>query len=303
MAATTTVSEHLQTAIANEQTAATSTATAVAETGTGQATGNGDGTASAATDTQQQQQADAGYEFNHNEPEPLPAPTAKNPLAAIRNPNKSVTTDNSTLEPGSNQSPAATTPTPAVAANDAQDLTETATGTPATWDAFLASQPEPVQQLYHAQTKGLKNALDAERQNRKDLEKKMGAAAEQLKELPELQKILQTVQGDLQAANQRANFYQEAPAQGVADYELAFIAAQNGFIEPETGAVNWEGLKVKHAVLFKSNAAAPAAAQPPVTEIAKKPPVAAGATAGAAKVPPTKQGGAFNEWLRKSANK
>lgn len=135
---------------------------------------------------------------------------------------------------------------------DTSGTTQAANGeTPApTWETILQGLPEDQRTAYEAHTKGLKTALDSERQAHKDLEKQVREAADKAK--GEAKAELDRLAQQLESANRQADFYKEAgsPEIGCASPELAYLAAEKDGLFDRRGAVNWVTLKERYPVLF-----------------------------------------------------
>jgi len=105
---------------------------------------------------------------------------------------------------------------------------------PQTFDQWLEAQPDDVRSLVGSNVSGLRNALDAERKSRKDIEKQLRDAARKLEDGSDHRKALEETAARLQATEQQAAFYDQAHAAGVTNLRLAFLAAQEaGLIEKD----------------------------------------------------------------------
>jgi hypothetical protein len=146
---------------------------------------------------------------------------------------------------------------------------------PVTWDEFLETAPEPVRNLYTAQTAGLQSALATEREERKALAKKLKDATSKMEEGSEARTQLEQVSLQLEAAQKRADFFEEAarPESGCANPKLAFIAAQADDLIDDKGRVDWEALRESYPELFRQINKPPAGNAG--TGTANPPPVAA----------------------------
>ncbi len=121
---------------------------------------------------------------------------------------------------------------------------------PPTFDSWLGTQPDEVKGLVEGHTKGLKSALDAERRDRKELERQLKAISSKAEKGSELEAQLQQLTGQLKDQERRAGFMAAAHAAGVADLDLAFIAAQQGGLVRDDGSADFAALKAKHPALF-----------------------------------------------------
>jgi hypothetical protein len=128
---------------------------------------------------------------------------------------------------------------------------------PVTFDAWLAEQDDTIKGLYESHTAGLKNALRAEREQRRtesvDLLKQLREATKGATEGSEAKKALEGVTARLEQAELRAGFFEDAakPEIGCANPRLAFIAAQEiGAIDGK-GRVHWDDLRSQFPELFR----------------------------------------------------
>lgn len=132
------------------------------------------------------------------------------------------------------------------------------TETVETWDNWLAKQPEAerarIATLYEGHTKGLRTALDSERNERKQYEKQVRELATKAEKGSETEKRLTEMADALDRANRKADFYQEAakPDTGLTDPEAAWIIANAKAEEffDRKGNLNVALLKERHPGLF-----------------------------------------------------
>lgn len=120
-----------------------------------------------------------------------------------------------------------------------------------TYDVWLGQQPENVKTLIESNIAGLKSALQSERQQRQQL-------AEQLRETAkgatgEAKVALDKLGADLEAAQRRADFFEEAarPDVGCTNPRLAFIAAEQAGLIDKKGRVNWPEMHKQYPELFR----------------------------------------------------
>ena len=110
---------------------------------------------------------------------------------------------------------------------DASQTTSTTTGeseTPAApleFESWIAEQPEPVKALLDGHTKGLKSALETERNSRKELEKTLREMAGKAEKGSETQAQLTQMADQLKAEQTRANFFEAAHAAGRTGFVVA----------------------------------------------------------------------------------
>jgi hypothetical protein len=123
-------------------------------------------------------------------------------------------------------------------------------GEPQTWEAILEGLPEEAKGLYEQHTHGLKSALDAERQQRKDLAKQLQDASGQLEAGSKARTDLEALQARLEETERRADFATEASGHGVNNIRLAYLAAQEFETFDRRGNVQWDALKEAAPELF-----------------------------------------------------
>lgn len=126
--------------------------------------------------------------------------------------------------------------------------------TPPTFEGWLDGQPDDVKALYAAHTEGLRNTVKATRDERDDMAKQIKALGKTLEEGSAAKKTVDEVSAKLDAANQRADFFEAAakPAVGLLDVTAAWLIVQansSDFIDGR-GNVRFDALKEKHPVLF-----------------------------------------------------
>lgn len=131
-------------------------------------------------------------------------------------------------------------------------------GTPETWDAYLAAQPEAqrtvIAALHEKQTASLKNALNEERTQRKDFEKQLRDAAAKLEKGSDIEKQVNQLADQLSTESRRADFYEAAvkPEIGLTDAKAAWVLmnadAERYF--DRKGNPNFALLKEAHPGLF-----------------------------------------------------
>lgn len=127
---------------------------------------------------------------------------------------------------------------------------------PKDFDTWLEEQGTEVKTLYESHVANLKKAAQSEREQRKhdtdDLAKKLRDATKKLEEGSEARKSLDETIGKLEAAEQRAAFYEDAarPEVGCNNPRLGFIAAlEIGAIDAK-GRIHWDDLKAQFPQLF-----------------------------------------------------
>lgn len=134
-----------------------------------------------------------------------------------------------------------------------------ATGMPQTFDEWLAGQPEAVKALLDEHMRGLKSALESERQRAREFQKELRAAARQMEAGSEARKQIEEMAGRLAEIDRRAQFYDAAHLAGVTNLKLAYLAAREaGLIDDEKGC-DFEKLRRAYPELFRRSAPAASA--------------------------------------------
>ena len=123
---------------------------------------------------------------------------------------------------------------------------------PQNWDEVLAGLPEEHRNLYQNHTNGLRSALENERAQRRDLAKQLREATTKMEEGSAARQALEKATADMEAAEQRASFYEDAtrPEVGCGNVRLAYIAAQEIDAFDRRGNANWDALKKAFPELF-----------------------------------------------------
>ncbi len=123
--------------------------------------------------------------------------------------------------------------------------------TPFTYDTWLAQQPEDVRTGIEAYISGLRNTVQATRQERDNLARQLRDAAKGA--TGEVKAQLDKLTTDLEAAQMRANFFEEAakPDVGCTNPRLAFIAADQAGLIDKKGRVNWAEMRTQYPELFR----------------------------------------------------
>ena len=147
--------------------------------------------------------------------------------------------------------------TAAQAATTEQTTTEApgaaATGTPPpTFDAWLEARTPEEKALLEGHTKGLKSALDSERETRKDLEKQVRDLAGKAEKGSEMEAQLTKTADSLADATRRADFMEAAHAAGVTNLKLAYTVAVQDEMFDRQGRPNFESMKAQYPELFAS---------------------------------------------------
>jgi len=156
---------------------------------------------------------------------------------------------------------------------------------PATFEAWFESVPDPIKGLVTSHIEGLRNTVQATRQERDDMAKQLKAAAKGAEEGSALRQQLEQMVAQAEAAEARASFFEDAarPEIGCTNARLAYLAAETDGLIDSRGRVNWEQMKTKYAELFRQ-------------------PIPRGnAGEGAGTAPP--QAGGMNAYIRRAAGR
>ncbi len=129
--------------------------------------------------------------------------------------------------------------------------------TPINFESWIETQPDEVKALLDGHIKGLKTALDSEREARRSFEKQVRELAAKAEQGSEAQKQLIAMADQVQALTRQQTFYDEAHARGVNNLKLAYLAAQNDGLMDEQGRVDWERLKKSYPQLFGATGGPP----------------------------------------------
>ena len=165
-----------------------------------------------------------------------------------------------------------------------EPTTPTAGETPANWDEYVNTLPESVQGLYNQHVTGLRNTVQATRQERDDLAKQIKDLLPKAEKGSELEKSLNEFSGKLELAERRATFFEDAarPEIGCRNPRLAWTLAQADNLFDRKGTPDWAQIK----------AAAP--------ELFGAPAINANAGAGT-QTPPQKAN--MNDWIRRASGR
>jgi len=119
-----------------------------------------------------------------------------------------------------------------------------------TFDAWLGKQDDKVKGLLESHTKGLKNALDTERESRKGLEKQMRELATKAEKGSEAEKQLTAFADKLAESDRRADFFDAAHKAGVTNLKLAYTIAVSDEMFDKKGNVSFDTMKKTYPELF-----------------------------------------------------
>jgi hypothetical protein len=156
---------------------------------------------------------------------------------------------------------------------------------PVTFDAWIASQDDSTKKLIDDHVAGLKVVLAEQKQRGAELSKQLKEAMKATEAGSEARKALDVMTAQLEAAEARAAFFEEAikPEVRCNNPRLAYIAAQDSGAIDAKGRIGWDSLKAQFPELFTQ----------------KVPPASAGAGTQAQ---PPKSGG-MNQFIRQAAGR
>ncbi len=154
-----------------------------------------------------------------------------------------------------------------------------------TFENWLAGQPDQVKTLLDGHVKGLKSALESERDARKGLEKQLRDLAAKVEKGSEAEKSLTGMADRVAEGDRRVDFYEEAHAAGVTNLKLAYTVAVQDEMFDRKGRVNFEEMKKQYPELFGGR------------------PAAAKGNAGAGTQGGQGTKGGMNEFIRRSAGR
>jgi ElaB/YqjD/DUF883 family membrane-anchored ribosome-binding protein len=127
---------------------------------------------------------------------------------------------------------------------------------PASWEEYVASLPEDQQEvvskLYSAKNQALLNAVKATREERDALATQLREAAKKAEKGSEAEKLYTEQADQLEKANKRANFYEDAPNNGCRNAKAAFKIALADNLFKENGSPDWEAIRAEAPELFGS---------------------------------------------------
>jgi len=118
------------------------------------------------------------------------------------------------------------------------------------WKPWHDALPPEAQELVAEREKGLKSALDSERDARKTAETDLRAVAKKLEEGSEAQQEVLKLADQVAEGTTKADFYEEAHKAGVSNLKLAYHIATTEELFDKRGAVNFEKMKEAYPELF-----------------------------------------------------
>ena len=142
-----------------------------------------------------------------------------------------------------------------------------ATPTPATFDEYLATQPETVRALAATYAGALKTAHNSEREERKALAKQLRDATAKAEQGSAMAKALEEISGQLANTERRAAFFESALTANCINPKAAFLVASAEGTFRKDGAPDWAALQAVAPELFRkagqANAGAGVGTPPP----------------------------------------
>ena len=118
------------------------------------------------------------------------------------------------------------------------------------WKPWHDALPKEAQELVAEREKGLKSALDSERDARKTAEKDLRDVAKKLEEGSEAQQEVLKLADQVAEGTTKADFYEEAHKAGVSNLKLAYHVATTEDLFDKRGAVNFDKMKEAYPELF-----------------------------------------------------
>lgn len=155
-------------------------------------------------------------------------------------------------------------------ADETTTTTTTETGetpAPASFDEYLATQPENVRALADTYANGLKSALNAEREQRKELTRQLRDATSAAEKGSATAKALEEISGQLANTERRAAFFESALTANCINPKAAYLVASAEGLFRKDGSPDWPALQGAIPELFRkpgqANAGAGTGAPPP----------------------------------------
>ena len=122
--------------------------------------------------------------------------------------------------------------------------------TPVTFEMWFATAPDEAKGYIEDHTHGLKTALEAERTQRKALDKQLKDLAKKYEKGSDERVELDKMSAQLAAGQRQTDFYDAAHKAGVTNLKLAWLAAQSDELIDDKGVVDFAKLKEAHPQLF-----------------------------------------------------
>lgn len=136
---------------------------------------------------------------------------------------------------------------------------ETPTPEPIVFEDWIKGQEATIVAAYQEHTVGLQNTVKATREERDALSKQIKILTGQAAKGSELEKSLQDLQGQLESANRRAAFSEDAvkPEIGCSNPKAAFAIAQAEGLFNKNGTPDWSSIKAAAPELFVKKSLTP----------------------------------------------
>ena len=126
--------------------------------------------------------------------------------------------------------------------------------TPTTWDEYVAGLPEDQKEivtgLYNEKNKGLLNTVKATREERDTFATQLRDAAKKAEKGSDVEKMYTEQADQLDKANKRADFYEDAPNHECKNPKAAFKIATTDNLFTKKGLPDWEAIKEEAPELF-----------------------------------------------------
>lgn len=134
-----------------------------------------------------------------------------------------------------------------------QNNQQAQSGTPATWDDWLNGQDEQVRGLYDAHIAGLRNTVQATREERDNLSRQIKELSSKAEKGSELEKSIAAITERMEATNRRADFIEEAvkPEIGCTNTKAAWALATAENLFTRNGAPDWNAIRAAAPELFR----------------------------------------------------
>jgi hypothetical protein len=123
---------------------------------------------------------------------------------------------------------------------------------PLVYADWLKEQPDEVKSMLGTWEGGLKSALQSEREARGAAEKALRVEAGKAEKGSEAEKKLTELADQMQEADRRAEFYDDAHRAGVTNLKLAYLSAVADERFDKRGRVNFDEMKKDYPELFGS---------------------------------------------------
>jgi hypothetical protein len=125
--------------------------------------------------------------------------------------------------------------------------------TPPTFESWLEAQPADVKTLYESHTQGLRNTVQATRDERDQLKKQLKDLGKTLEEGSAAKKTVDEMSTKLEDATRKAEFFEAAARPGIEllDAAVAWLVVQTDSKYMDSrGNVKFDLLKQEHPALF-----------------------------------------------------